>query len=184
MNLKIRLALMNFLEFAVWGSYLTCVGLYLGRIGMASEIGYFFAIQGVSSIFMPALMGIIADKWIPAQRLLGYCHLLAGFFMFASAYYGHTAGAATKFSILFCLYSLSVAFYMPTLALTNSVAYNALTKAGLDTVKDFPSIRVFGTIGFICAMWLVDLTGFKSTEMQFVTSGVFSMILFLYSFSL
>ena len=91
-NLKFRLALMNFIEFAVWGAYLTCMGLYLNRIGMASEIGYFFAMQGIVSIFMPAIMGIVADKWIPAQRLLGYCHLLAGMFMFAAAYYGHTAG--------------------------------------------------------------------------------------------
>ena len=183
-NLKFRLALMNFIEFAVWGAYLTCMGLYLNRIGMASEIGYFFAMQGIVSIFMPAIMGIVADKWIPAQRLLGYCHLLAGIFMFAAAYYGHTAGESTQFGTLFGLYSLSVAFYMPTLALTNSVAYNALTKAGMDTVKDFPPIRVFGTIGFICAMWFVDLTGFKSTEAQFVTSGVLSLVLFLYTFTL
>mgnify|MGYP002621959830 CR=1 FL=1 len=183
MNLKIRLALMNFLEFAVWGAYLTCMGLYLGRIGMASEIGYFFAVQGIVSIFMPALMGIVADKWIPAQRLLGYCHLLAGLFMFAAAYYGHNA-TDLRFGVLFSLYSCSVAFYMPTLALTNSVAYNALTKAGMDTVKDFPPIRVFGTIGFICSMWLVDLAGFKDTEMQFVTSGVFSLLLFIYTFTL
>ena len=184
MNLKIRLAVMNFLEFAVWGAYLTCMGLYLGRIGMASEIGYFFAVQGIVSIFMPAIMGIVADKWIPAQRLLGYCHLLAGVFMFASAYYGYQAGSDVQFGILFMLYSISVAFFMPTIALVNSVAYNALTKAGMDTVKDFPPIRVFGTIGFICSMWLVDLAGFKDNELQFVTSGVLSIFLFLYTFTL
>lgn len=184
MNLKIRLALMNFLEFAVWGAYLTCMGLYLGRIGLASYIGYFFAMQGVVSIFMPAVMGIVADKWVPAQRLLGICHFMAGLFMFLAAYYGHTAGMEAQFSILFSLYSVSVAFYMPTLALSNSVAYNALTKACMDTVNEFPPIRVFGTIGFICAMWFVDLMDYKSTEMQFVTSGVLSVVLFLYSFIL
>lgn len=184
MNLKIRLAVMNFLEFAVWGAYLTCMGLYLGRIGMASEIGYFFAVQGIVSIFMPAIMGIVADKWIPAQRLLGYCHLLAGVFMFAAAYYGYQAGSDVQFGILFMLYSISVAFFMPTIALVNSVAYNALTKAGMDIVKDFPPIRVFGTIGFICSMWLVDLAGFKDNELQFVTSGVLSILLFLYTFTL
>ncbi|MBR1395329.1 MAG: MFS transporter [Prevotella sp.] len=184
MNLKIRLAVMNFLEFAVWGAYLTCMGLYLGRIGMASEIGYFFAVQGIVSIFMPAVMGIVADKWIPAQRLLGYCHLLAGLFMFTAAYYGYQAGSNVQFSVLFMLYSLSVAFFMPTIALVNSVAYNTLTKAGMDTVKDFPPIRVFGTIGFICSMWLVDLAGFKDNELQFVTSGVLSILLFLYTFTL
>ena len=88
MNLKVRLALMNFMEFAVWGAYLTCIGLYLSRIGMASEIGYFFAVQGIVSIFMPAVMGIIADKWIPAQRLLGMVHLVAGAFMIAAGWSG------------------------------------------------------------------------------------------------
>lgn len=184
MNLKVRLALMNFLEFAVWGAYLTCMGIYLSNIGMASHIGAFFAMQGIVSIFMPALMGIIADRWVPAQRLLGYCHLLAGAFMLMTAWYGHAQGQGAQFGALFGLYSLSVAFYMPTLALTNSVAYNALTRAGLDTVKDFPPIRVLGTVGFICTMWFVDIMGFKTNELQFVTSGVLSLALFLYSFTL
>lgn len=184
MNLKVRLALLNYLEFAVWGAYLTCVGVYLTKIGMASMIGYFFMIQGIVSIFMPAIMGIIADRWVPAQRLLGLCHLIAGLFMLAAAWYGYTEGNNSEFAVLFSLYSISMAFYMPTLALTNSVAYSALGKAGMDTVKDFPPIRVFGTIGFICAMWFVDITGFMSNHNQFVTSGVLSILLFLYTFTL
>ena len=184
MNLKVRLALLNYLEFAVWGAYLTCVGVYLTKIGMASMIGYFFMIQGIVSICMPAIMGIIADRWVPAQRLLGLCHLMAGLFMLAAAWYGYTEGNNSEFAVLFSLYSISMAFYMPTLALTNSVAYSALVKAGMDTVKDFPPIRVFGTIGFICAMWFVDITGFMSNHNQFVTSGVLSLLLFLYTFTL
>ena len=184
MNLKIRLTVMNFLEFAVWGAYLTCMGIYLGNIGMGTHIGTFYAVQGIVSIFMPAVMGIIADRWIQAQRLMGFCHLLAGLFMFGTAWYGYQAGHNANFTTLFLLYSLSVAFYMPTLALTNSVAYSALTQAGLDTVKAFPPIRVFGTIGFICTMWFVDIMGYKSTQMQFVVSGVLSILLFLYSFTL
>ena len=180
MNLKVRLAIMNFLEFAAWGAYLTSMGTYLVNIGMASQIGWFYAIQGVVSIFMPALAGIVADRWIPAQRMLGICHLLAGLFMFSAAYAGYTDNA----NYIFPLYSLSVAFYMPTLALTNSVAYYGLTKAGMDTVKDFPPIRVFGTIGFICMMWFVDLMGFQPNQNQFVVSGAVSMLLFLYTFSL
>src|SRR3712207_8756418 len=88
MNLKVRLAIMNFLEFAAWGAYLTSMGTYLVNIGMASQIGWFYAIQGIVSIFMPALMGIVADRWIPAQRLLGMCHLLAALCMFGAAYSG------------------------------------------------------------------------------------------------
>ncbi len=180
MNLKIRLALMNFLEFAVWGAYLTSMGTYLGSIGMASQIGWFYAVQGIVSIFMPALMGIVADRWIPAQRLLGLCHLLAALLMFGAAYCGTTG----QMGWVFWSYTFSVAFYMPTLALSNSVAYNGLTKAGMDTVKDFPPIRVFGTVGFICMMWLVDLMGFQPNQNQFVASGIVSVILFLYSFTL
>ncbi|MCR5076937.1 MAG: nucleoside permease [Prevotella sp.] len=184
MNLKVRLALMNFLEFAVWGAYLTSMGRYLGNIGIGSEIGLFYSMQGFVSIFMPALMGIVADRWIPAQRLLGLCHLVAGLFMFGTAAYGLSAGTHAEFPIIFGLYSVSVGFYMPTLALANSVAYSALSAAGMDTVKDFPPIRVFGTIGFILTMWLVDLLGFQSNQNQFVTSGVVSIILFLYTFTL
>ena len=183
-SLKIRLIVMNFLQFAVWGAYLTCMGRYLGNIGLSSEIGWFYSMQGVVSIFMPAIIGIIADRWIPAQRLLGYCHLLAGLFMFGAAWYGYSNGENTQFGQIFTLYALSVAFYMPTLALTNSVAYNALTKAGMDTVKDFPPIRVFGTIGFICTMWFVDLMGFQDNQNQFITSGILSIVLFLYTFTL
>lgn len=184
MNIKKRLALMNFLEFAVWGAYLTSMGRYLGNIGMGTDIAWFYSIQGVVSIFMPAIMGIIADRWVQAQKLLGFCHLAAGIFMLAASYYGHVSGTEAKFGTLFTIYSLSVAFYMPTLALTNSVAYNALTRAGMDTVKDFPPIRVFGTIGFICTMWIVDLLGFQANEYQFVTSGLLSLVLWLYTFSL
>lgn len=182
--LKYRLAFMNFLEFAVWGAYLTSMGTWLVNLGMAQHIGWFYAMQGVVSIFMPALIGIVADRWVPAQRLLGLCHLLAGLFMFGAAFYVKAAGTDAVFSTLFCLYSLSVAFYMPTLALSTSVAYTALTNAGLDTVRDFPPIRVFGTVGFICTMWFVDLMDFQPNENQFVTSGVIGIILFLYSFTL
>ena len=183
-NLKTRLALMNFLEFAVWGAYLTCMGRYLGNIGVGTEIGYFYSMQGVVSIFMPAIIGIVADRWIPAQRMLGFCHLVAGVFMILTAWYGASAEGGVDFATIFSLYSVSVAFYMPTIALSNSVAYTALRQAGMDTVKDFPPIRVFGTVGFILTMWFVDIMGFQTNQWQFVTSGVLGVVLFLYSFTL
>ena len=183
-GMKFRLIVMNFLQFAVWGAYLTCMGTYLHYHGLASHIGIFYSIQGIVSIFMPALMGIIADKWIPAQKTLGLCHLISGAAMISAAYYGLTMGDAVQFGPLFTLYSIGVAFYMPTLAISNSVAYNALDKAGLDTVKAFPPIRVFGTIGFICTMWIVDLLGFQATAAQFAVSGGIGIVLGLYSFTL
>ena len=184
MNLKVRLTAMNFLEFAVWGAYLTSMGRYLGEIGLGANIGFFYSIQGIVSLFMPAIIGIVADRWVQAQKMLGYCHLMAGGLMVALAWYCMTNAQAIDTSVVFSLYSLSVAFYMPTLALSNSVAFNALQKAGMDMVKDFPPIRVFGTVGFIIAMWFVDIMDFEASQMQFMTSGVLGIILFLYCFTL
>ncbi len=184
MNLKVRLTIMNFLEFAVWGAYLTSMARYLGQINLGQEIGWFYSIQGIVSLFMPGLIGIVADRWIPAQRLLSLCHLLAALFMGATAYYGMSYGADIQKSLFISLYTLSVAFYMPTLALSNSVAFTGLKHAGLDTVKAFPPIRVFGTIGFICTMWLVDLLGYMDSYKQFYVSAIIGFILAAYSLTL
>ena len=181
MNIKIRLTVMNFLQFAVWGAYLTSMGTYLAGVGLGSHIGIFYAMQGIVSLFMPAILGIIADRWVPAQRLLGMSHLLAALFMGGAGYYAMEAGSEVAFGPLFLLYSLSVAFYMPTLGLSNSVAFTALEQAGLDTIKAFPPIRTFGTIGFICSMWLVDLLGFQANYMQFFTCAVWGLLLALYA---
>ena len=183
MKLKIRLIVMNFLQFAVWGAYLTSMGRYLAGAGMAENIGWFYAMQGVVSIFMPALVGIVADRWIPAQKVLSLCHGLAGAAMLAAGIYGLSAAAPT-FGTLFTLYSISVAFFMPTIALTNSVAYSALNAAGLDTVKHFPPIRVFGTIGFICAMLLTDVLGFQTNAKQLAFSGAIGLVFCLYALTL
>ena len=201
--MKFRLALMSFLEFAVWGAYLTCMGNYLGVAGLGDQISWFYAIQGIVSIFMPTLMGIVADKYIQPQRLLGLCHLLAGGFMLSCWWLGEQAGFGNELadkSLFIALYTLSVAFYMPTIALTNTVAFTILKNNGLDTVKDFPPIRVLGTVGFILTMWFVncafvDETGFGFTlgnnphkfqysYMQFFVSGILSFVLFAYCFTL
>ena len=203
MNLKVRLAVMNFLEFAVWGAYLTCMGNYLGVAGLGDQIPWFYAIQGIVSIFMPTLMGIVADKYIQPQRLLGLCHLLAGLFMIALWWMGDEVGHGNEIinkSLFITLYTLSVAFFMPTIALTNTAAFTILKNNGMDTVRDFPPIRVIGTVGFIAAMWFVncaflDETGFghtlghnphkfQYTYYQFLVSGLLSVVLFLYSFTL
>ncbi|MBQ4366591.1 MAG: MFS transporter [Muribaculaceae bacterium] len=183
-NLKLRLIVMNFLEFAVWGAYLTSMGGYLATHGLANNIGWFYAVQGVVSLFMPALLGIVADRWIPAQKVLSLAHTIAGVFMASAGYYAMTSGDAVQFAPLFTLYTISVAFFMPTIGLANSVAFNALTKAGMDTVKDFPPIRVFGTIGFICSMLTVDFTGLQHTFGQFFVSGGLSLVLAAYALTL
>lgn len=182
MNIKTRLIVMNFLQFAVWGAYLTSMGSYLATIGMGQEIGLFYAMQGIVSLFMPAIMGIIADRWVPAQRLLSLSHLLSALLMAAAGSYGMSGGR--EFTTLFGLYAMAVAFYMPTLALSNSVAYNALDRAGLDTIKAFPPIRIFGTIGFICAMWITDLMGWQATYNQFFWCSAIGILFSGYALSL
>ena len=203
MNIKVRLALMNFLEFAVWGAYLTCMGNYLGTAGLGSQISWFYAIQGIVSIFMPTLMGIVADKYIQPQRLLGLCHLLAGAFMLGCWWMGVQAGFGNELpnkTAFIVLYTLSVAFFMPTIALSNTVAFTILKNNGMDTVKDIPPIRVLGTVGFIATMWFVNCAvwdngsfsmtlgenahKFQYTYMQFFVSGFLSLLLFCYSFTL
>lgn len=181
-GIKLRLTVMNFLQFAVWGAYLTSMGRYLAGAGLGAEIGSFYAMQGIVSLFMPALMGIVADRWVPAQRLLGLCHLLAGLSMIAAWYYTGLEGF--EVSTLYALYTFSVAFYMPTLALSNSVAYTALEQSGEDLIKAFPPIRVFGTVGFICMMLLVSFLGLEATSGQFLASGLVSLLLLLYTFTL
>ncbi|MGM9753584.1 MAG: MFS transporter [Candidatus Cryptobacteroides sp.] len=188
-SISLRLILLNFLEFAVWGAYLTSLGRYLGGIGMGPQIKWFFAMQGIVSIFMPALMGILADRKMQAQKVLSLCHGIAGIAMLASGLYCMNSGNAIAFAPLFTLYSISVAFFMPTIALVNSVAYNALEKAGKDPVNDFPPIRVFGTVGFIASMLVTNFLSIKGVRMQdsytqLMSSGILSLALCLYSLTM
>ena len=188
-NLKIRLIVMNFLEFAVWGAYLTSLGRYLGNIGLGSQIKWFFAMQGIVSIFMPTLMGIVADRRMEAQKVLSLCHGLAGLFMLAAGLYCMNAGGDVHFGPLFILYSFSLAFFMPTIALVNSVAYNALQELNMDPVKEFPPIRVFGTIGFICSMLVTNFLKFDGVAMQdsytqLISSGILSLVLCGYALTM
>lgn len=181
-NIKSRLIAMNFLEFAVWGAYLTSMGSFLAGKEMGANIGWFYSVQGIVSIFMPALVGMIADRFVQAQRMLSLCHLLAAVFMLVVGWIG--MGEHVAFADIFPWYTLSVAAYMPTLALSNSVSYNALERSGLDTVKDFPPIRIFGTIGFIVSMWIVDLLGWQQTHVQFFVSAFWSLMLAAYALTL
>lgn len=182
-SLQAKLALMNFLEFGVWGAYLISLGNFLFRIGLGTQIGWFYTVQGIVSLFMPAIIGILADRWIQAQKMLSLCHLLAGCFMAAAGVYCLTT-SQVEFGPLFALYTLSVAFFMPTIGLANSVAFNALTRAGLDTIRHFPPIRVFGTIGFICSMLFVNFTQFQTNAYQLITSAVLSFILAVYALTM
>ena len=128
-SIKLRLIVMNIIQWAVWGSYLTSMGSYLASVGLATRIGIFYSMQGIVSIFMPTLMGIVADKFIQPQRLLGICHLIAGTAMLSLCYLGSTQAMPDK-TLFIALYTLSVAFYMPTLALSNTAAFTILKNSG------------------------------------------------------
>ena len=187
-DIRLRLVIMNFLEFAVWGSYLISLGNFLGRVGLATEIYWFYTVQGIVSIIMPALVGIVADRWIQAQKMLSLCHLMAALSMGAAGWYC-LASPEIHFGPLFTLYTVSVAFFMPSIGLANSVAYSALSRAGFDTVKSFPPIRVFGTIGFIVAMLMVNFIEIEGVKMQssayqLMLSAAFSVVMVFYALTM
>lgn len=179
MSVKYRLIAMNFLQFFLWGTWLISLGGYLGNSLKfeGGQIGAIFATMGISSLLMPGIVGIVADKWINAEKIYGICHLLGGI----SLLYASTA---TSFSNMYTAMLLNLLVYMPTLSLANTISYNALEKEGLDIVKNFPPIRVWGTIGFICAMWVVDMTGFKNSNAQLYVAGISAFFLGIYSFTL
>lgn len=171
---------MSFLEYAVWGSYLTSLGVLLASIGLGGRIGWFFAAQGAISLFMPALVGAVADRWIQPQRLLGICHLLCFFLM---SLLGVTVlRGNTDFTTLFILYCLAIGFFMPTIALSNSVIFSVLARNNLDPVENFPPIRTWGTVGFVFSMWIVNFLGIKTSGFQFIQAAVMSLILFGWTF--
>lgn len=170
---------MSFLQFFVWGSWLISLGGYMGvQLGFSGlQIGSVYATMGIASVFMPGLLGIVADRWINAERVLGIAHLVSATAMIALA-------GVTDFSAFYVLMLLNSLFYMPTIALSNAVSYNVLTQNQYDVVRDFPPIRVWGTIGFIAAMWIVDLSGWtKSTNQLYLSSGA-GFILGVYAFTI
>jgi len=179
MQLKYRLTAMSFLQFFVWGAWLITIANYWFGTKQwgSSEFGAVFSTLGISSIFMPAIIGIIADRWLNAEKLYGVLHILSGLTIFCLPFVNDP-------NTFFWIMLLAMSFYMPTIALSNSIAYNALKTNHFDVVKEFPPIRVWGTIGFIIAMWVTNLTGNKATEFQFYISAIASFVLGIYSFTL
>lgn len=179
MNIKNRLILMSFLQFFVWGAWLITVGNYwfATKQWSGAEFGAIFSTLGLSSIFMPALTGIIADKYLNAEKLYGILHIFGGLFL---CYIPQVENPVTFYWVIFG----AMLCYMPTISLSNSVAYNILKNNDFDVIKVFPPIRVWGTIGFIAAMWLTNLTGNKASANMFYIAAIAAIILGFYSFTL
>ncbi len=184
MSLRQKLTLLFFLQLGVWGAYLTSMGSYLGSIGLGDHTGYFYSMQGLVSLFMPTLIGILADRYIEAQRLFGACHLISAAAMFLLGMAGLAYGDDASFGVLFPIYTVAVAFYMPTLGLANTISYTALQRSGYDKIAVFPKIRVFGTVGFLVTMWFVDIVGFQQSPKQFIVCGVVGLVLAFYGFTM
>jgi NHS family xanthosine MFS transporter len=179
MNIRTRLTLMSFFQFFVWGAWLITIGTYCfnAKGWTGAQFGAIFSTLALSSLFMPALTGILADKWINAEKLYGILHICYGLILF------YVPSVTDPNSLYYVIFAAMIC-YMPTISLSNSIAYNILKNNGYDVVKVFPPIRVWGTIGFIAAMWITNLTGSKANANQFVIAGVGAIVLGLYSFSL
>ena len=179
MSLQLRLTVMNFLQFFVWGSWLISLGGYMiATLGFSgTQVGSVYATMGIGSLLMPGLMGIVADRWLNAERVYGLCHLAGAGLLF-------WASSVENFPTLYSILLLNAMVYMPTIALNNSVSYRLLTDSGHDVVRSFPKIRVWGTVGFIAAMWLVDLAGWTRSHLQLYIGAGAALILGLYAFTL
>jgi NHS family xanthosine MFS transporter len=179
MTIKFRLILMNFMQFFIWGAWLLTIGAYWfqNKHWSGAQFGAIFSTMGISAIFMPALTGIIADKFINAEKLYGTLHILGGLVLCSLP-------LITSPVAFFWVMLLNMLFYMPTLSLSITVAYSALKSNGKDVVADYPPIRIWGTIGFIAALWTVSLTHNETTPNQFYIAAIVAFALGIYSFSL
>ncbi len=179
MGIKIRLVIMNFFQFFVWGSWLLTIGAYWFQTKQwtGTEFGAIFSTMGIASLFMPAIAGIIADRWINAEKLYGIFHLMGAIILFMIPQVNNP-------SDMFWIMLVNMIFYMPTIALSITVAYSVMTNKGMDVIKEYPPIRVWGTIGFILALWTISLTGLEKSAAQFYVASASSLFLAIYAFTL
>jgi NHS family xanthosine MFS transporter len=170
---------MNFLEFFVWGSWLISLGAYMFNVlhFTGVQVGSIYGTMGIASIFTPALLGIVADRWLNAERVFGLAHITGALLLF-------WASKVTDYPTLYLIMLLNSFVFMPTIGLNNTVSYIILEKRGFNIVKDFPPIRVWGTIGFIAAMWMVDLCGFNKSPLQLYISAGAGLLLGVYAFTM
>lgn len=179
MNTKLQLKVIFFFQFFIWGSWLITLGSYMMRklefTGI--EVGSVYGTMGIASLFMPSLLGIVADRWIPANRLYVLCHLIGAITLFLAA------SITSPFLMMIVMLIHCLAF-MPTIAISNSISYSCLESQGLDVITQFPGIRIYGTIGFIVAMWLVSFLQLELSNMQLYIAAGSSILLSLYSLTL
>ena len=179
MNIKFKLKIIFFLQFFIWGSWLITLGSYMMETLHFNgvTVGSVYGTMGIASLFMPGLLGVVADRWIPANRLFMLCHLIGAITLFIAA------SVTTPFMMVVIILIHCLAF-MPTIAISNSISYSCLESQNLDVISQFPKIRIFGTIGFIVAMWLVSFLEYGLSNMQLYIAAAGSVLLSLYSLTL
>ena len=178
-NIKLRLIVMNFLEFFVWGSWLISMSTYMFNVLHFAgwQVGNIYGTMGIASLITPALFGIVADRWVNAERVLGICHIIGALLLLA-------ASRVTDYPTLYLIMLFNSFVFMPTIGLNNTVSYIILEKGAFNIIKDFPPIRVFGTIGFIVAMWTIDLCGLTKSPFQLYVSAGAGLLLGIYAFTM
>ncbi|CAM8019536.1 MULTISPECIES: nucleoside permease [Enterobacter] len=179
MNITTRLKMMSFMQYFIWGSWLVTLGAYMINTlhFTGSDVGMVYSSKGLAAIVMPSLVGIIADKWLRADRAYVICHLVCAI---ALCY----AAQVNEPSLMFWVMLVNAMAFMPTIALSNTISYSCLEQAGLDTVSHFPRVRVYGTVGFIAAMWAISLMGAELSSVQLYIAAAASLLLALYSLTL
>lgn len=179
MNLRLRLTAMNFLQYYVWGSWLITIGAYWFQTKhwSGAQFGAIFSTMGIASLFMPSIAGVIADKYINAEKLYGIFHICGAAILCA-------VPMIQSPGLMFWVMLINMMFYMPTISLAIAVAYNALKSDGKDVVRDYPPIRVWGTVGFIAALWTVSLLRLETSSGQFYVAAAAALVLGLYAFTL
>lgn len=123
------------------------------------QVGMVYSAKGIAALIMPGLAGIIADRWMKANYLYALCHLLGALALYCAA-------QVEQPMLMFWVMLFNAMVYMPTIALSNAISYFCLEKHDFDTVKDFPPVRVYGTVGFILAMWLVGFSQIELSNLQ------------------
>ena len=178
-TIKFRLIIMQFLQFFIWGSWLLTIGAYWFQTKhwSGTEFGAIFSTMGIASLFMPAIAGIIADRWINAEKLYAGFHIIGAMILF---YIPQIDDPTTMFWAML----LNMIFYMPSISLGISISYSIMKKANMDLIKDFPLIRVWGTVGFIIALWSISLSGLETSAAQFYVASAVSLCLSFYALSM
>ncbi|WP_049005841.1 nucleoside permease [Enterobacter cloacae] len=179
MNITTRLKMMSFMQYFIWGSWLVTLGAYMINTlhFTGSDVGMVYSSKGLAAIVMPSLVGIIADKWLRADRAYVICHLVCAV---ALCY----AAQVNEPGLMFWVMLVNAMAFMPTIALSNTISYSCLEQSGLDTVSHFPQVRVYGTVGFIVAMWAISLMGAELSNVQLYIAAAASLLLAIYSLTL